>query len=145
MWGLQDGSAGSLSLDLQTRHQDPTALFLSGRRLPGRLQVPHFRASGAVGRRDDVERRIGKSMVGRRRWRLADRDHRPVDREPGKGGEVDHPAIDDRQAGGDAGGLYGLAVVAAEMRTLPKIKAEAAAADRQVAARGGEGSSNIGV
>jgi hypothetical protein len=64
-------------------------------------------------------------MIGRRACLLADRHHRSADREADDVFEGHHPAVDDRQAGGDAACLEGLAVVAAETSAAPELKCKA--------------------
>jgi len=53
-------------------------------------------------------------MIRRRARFFADRRHRPTDGEAHDVFERDHPAVDDRQASGDATGFHLLAVVPAE-------------------------------
>jgi predicted nicotinamide N-methyase len=60
----------------------------------------------------------------------------PMDGEAYDVFEGHHPAVDDRQAGGDAAGLDLLAVVAAAAGAARVIEREAAATDREMTAVG---------
>ncbi len=78
-------------------------------------------------------------MIGRRTRLLADCPHRSTDSEAHDVFEGHHPAIDNRQAGGDAACLEGLAVVATETSAAPEMECEAPTADREMAAFGPQG------
>jgi hypothetical protein len=59
-------------------------------------------------------------MIGRRARLFTDRHHRSADSKGHDVLECDHPAVDDRQAGGNAGRLDMFAVVAAEAGAASK-------------------------
>jgi hypothetical protein len=96
-----------------------------------------------IGFRHDAERGEGERVPGRRVCVSADRHHRPVDGEAHDLVEVDHPAVDDRQAGFDAAGFDTVAVVVAEARAVAEVQDEAAAADGEVAAVRLEGAGDV--
>jgi hypothetical protein len=75
-------------------------------------------------------------MIGRRARLLADRHHRSTDREAHDVFEGNHPAVDDRQAGGNAARLDGLTVVTEEPGAARVGQSESATADRKMAAFG---------
>src|SRR5262249_13254686 len=82
-------------------------------------------------------------MIGRRACLFADCHHRSTDRKARDIFEDHHPAVDDRQAGGNAGRLDMFAVVAAEASAASKPQDEPTTTHREMASLGLESARNV--
>src|SRR6266849_6754559 len=82
-------------------------------------------------------------MIRRRAHLFADRHHRATNGEAHDIFEGEHPAVDDRQAGGDAACLDGLTVVAAEAGAARVVQSETTTTDREMAAFGPQRTADV--